>query len=90
MPAAAGWAEKKGQNPGAFVWAPVAPNVLALAYYFLAVEIVNRKELAECPECHRIFPIHHGRQRFCSPMCANRSRYRRHTDKHRRKAEGAA
>lgn len=62
---------------GAFMLAPHVPNLLGLAYYRVALEIVERRPMRTCEECARVFPVHDQRQRFCTTRCANRARYHR-------------
>lgn len=54
------------------------PNsLLGHAYQELAFLIGERRPVLVCEECGRVFPVSHGRQRFCDPACSNRSRNRR-------------
>lgn len=74
------WTESDPQpfgDVGDFMLAPHVPNLLGLAYYRLAADIVNRTPMRMCEECGRMFPVHDQRQRFCTKTCASRARYHR-------------
>jgi hypothetical protein len=82
----ANWRSGTGET-GQFVFMPAPENLVDLASWQLAEAIVTRVPIAECPECGRVFPVRHGRQRFCDDRCAGRARYRRHAEKKRRASE---
>jgi hypothetical protein len=56
----------------------VEPGTLAqVCYLALAFALAEKEPLDVCPECERVFVIEDKRQKFCSPGCANRTRFRR-------------
>ena len=72
---------KRLGGAGDFILTANPPNLLGYAYHQLA-HIMNRGEPgSRCPECGRVFIIKDRRQRFCSPQCAQRGRYRRWKEK---------
>lgn len=73
-----------GGDPGVFAYFVNTPDLVAHAWFELSSEIVQRVPLSTCPECGRIFPVKHGRQRFCDERCAARARYRRFAEKKQR------
>jgi hypothetical protein len=64
-------------GPGDFVLTVNPPNLLGYAYNQFAHFLNQGVPGARCPECGRVFVIKDRRQRFCSPQCAQRARYRR-------------
>jgi len=72
--------EKDGKaygGVGDFVLTARPPNLVGYAYHQLALLLSRGVEGARCPECGRVFVVKDRRQRFCSPQCAQRARYRR-------------
>lgn len=74
-------------DPSHFVFALAPRDLLGAAYAQLAANLVSRVPMATCPECGRVFPVRHGRQRYCDDRCASRARYRRFADRKRRNPE---
>lgn len=66
-----------GGSPGLFGFAPRPPDLVGYAYHQLAMAVVSRAAMRTCAECGRFFPVKDRRQRFCTPTCASRARYRR-------------
>jgi hypothetical protein len=62
---------------------PRPPDLLALAYYVLALFISRSEPARVCDGCGRIFPVVDPRQRYHDNRCAQRARYRRWADKRR-------
>ena len=60
-------------------------TLLDACYLTLAVSLADKDPLSICMECERLFVVEDARQKFCTPKCANRSRFRKHDQK--RKAE---
>jgi hypothetical protein len=67
----------EGRGPGAFRLSHSPPHLLAAAYAQLAMLVVNRAELRECPGCGRIFHPESAKQKYCTESCASTSRWRR-------------
>jgi hypothetical protein len=64
----------------------ILPETLEQACYLsVAVALAEKEPLDICPECRRVFLLADPRQKFCTPACAGRSRYRRFTTKQHRK-----
>src|SRR5262245_20336323 len=76
-------------SAGTFYFRPRAPHLLALVYHRLARLLVERTPIEPCEECGRIFVVTDRRQRYCSPQCGNRVRFRRWAKTHRRAAPAA-
>ena len=70
--------------PGFFLFSAHARDLVGLAYHQLALDFVNREPMSDCAECGRFFIMEDRRQRFCTPTCAGRARYRRWSAKNRR------
>ena len=70
---------------GSFVYLEQPPNLLGFVYVQVARQLVERAPIMVCPECSRLFAPRHGRQRFCTPACASRGRFR--TFKARQRAQ---
>ena len=62
-------------QPGVFVYDVHPPNLLGWVYHQVAQMLVDRRPMATCPECGRVFTPHDGRQRYCQPKCASRARF---------------
>jgi hypothetical protein len=67
--------------PGEFALIARVPNLVELAYYELALEMTEGTVLEICPEDQKIFPVRDPRQRYCTPQCAGRARYRRYAER---------
>jgi hypothetical protein len=52
-------------------------SLVQVCYLVLALALAEKEPLDVCPECERVFVIEDRRQKFCSPGCANRARFRR-------------
>jgi hypothetical protein len=76
--------ETANGKPGTYLLLPQPRTLLGYAYHELALAIVDREPFDTCPACGGYFIVEHGRQQYCSPRCANRSRYRRFADERRR------
>jgi hypothetical protein len=74
-------------EPGLFRYFFEPRNLLGHALAEVAHLIVQRAPLARCPECGRFFAVEHGRQKYCTPACASRARYKRFAAKRRMKLE---
>jgi hypothetical protein len=61
-----GWAE---------AW--LVPNLIGAVYEQLAEIMLGRTPLLVCEECQQVFPVDHGRQKYCSKSCAGKARSRR-------------
>ena len=62
----------------------VAPDTLEGVCYLTVALIIAEKdpiEVCDEPPCGRFFVATDGRQKFCTPACSNRSRYRRYQEK---------
>jgi hypothetical protein len=81
LEAAVEWETAPGSGiagpPGQFVFSAHAPHLVGYAYHQLALLLVQRVPLGTCEGCGRFFRVEHGRQRYCSPRCAGRVRWRR-------------
>jgi len=69
--------------PGKFAHVVYLPNLLTSAYYEFSLAIVKDTPLAVCAECGRVFERQDARQRYHSPKCASRARFRRWQEKKR-------
>lgn len=65
------------QGSTTFLLSHVPPNLVAAAYGQFAFLIANKAQLATCPGCGRLFHPRSGKQKYCTPSCANTSRWRR-------------
>jgi predicted RNA-binding Zn-ribbon protein involved in translation (DUF1610 family) len=65
------------RGPGIFLLSQNPPNLVSAAYAQLALAMVNRAPIQECPGCGRMFVPQSGKQKYHSPSCANTSRWRR-------------
>jgi endogenous inhibitor of DNA gyrase (YacG/DUF329 family) len=68
-------------DPARFAFMPELRNLVELAYWQAATDLVGGQPLSRCPQCGRAFRIKHGRQQFCSKRCANAASYRRSAEK---------
>lgn len=75
-------ADETGGTPGVFSWAPLAPNLIGMAGWAAASEMIVRTPLRECVWCGRVFPVEDQRQIYCSPTCSGRARYQRYASSH--------
>jgi hypothetical protein len=69
--------------PTDFVINAHVPHLEGLAYYELMLEVSSGSPMKVCPEDARIFPVRDARQRYCSPQCSGRARYRRFAQRKR-------
>jgi len=74
---------EEGALPGLFAFAPRSPHLLAHVYYLFALLLLEHKPLDMCTHCLRYFPRIDARQRYCSPECSQRRRWRTWDEKHR-------
>jgi len=64
----------------------ILPDTLReVCYLTIAFQLADKEPLGICPECQRVFVIEDGRQRFCTPACASRVRFRRFKTKQKEK-----
>jgi hypothetical protein len=57
----------------------VVPHTLrGVCYLGVVVALCEKEELEICPECGGAFIVEDARQRFCSPKCSSRSRFKKH------------
>jgi hypothetical protein len=68
----------EGAGPDEFMYDIDTSDLLGFVYHDLAMKITARIPLRTCEQCSRFYPVSDPRQRFCSPECAGRARYRRH------------
>jgi len=74
--------------PGEFAFVMTPKDLLSAVYHELGRAIVHRVPLKGCLECGRVFQVRDPRQKYCTPRCSNRSRYRRWSEKRRLEGEG--
>ena len=53
------------------------PSLLGFCYLTIALGLTEREPLAICPQCEAVFVVEDGRQKFCTPKCASRARFKR-------------
>jgi hypothetical protein len=70
--------------PGRFRIGILPETLLAACYMQIAVALAEKEPIEVCPECTRAFIVEDGRQRFCTPACASRARFRRFLPKRKR------
>lgn len=56
-------------------------TLLEVGYLTIAIVLADKEPLEICPDCGRAFVVEDGRQKFCTPACANRTRFRRFQSK---------
>ena len=62
----------------------VAPTTLeGVCYLTVALMLAEKEPIEVCcePTCGHFFVATDGRQKFCTPACGNRARYRRYQEK---------
>jgi hypothetical protein len=64
-------------------------TLLEVCYLTTALALAEKEPLEICPECRRVFIVEDGRQKFCTPTCASRARFRRFQEKQSSKRKGA-
>jgi hypothetical protein len=72
--------EFSGTTPypgGEFILAAYPNDLVQLAYFQLALDMTQAVEMRICPVDNKIFPLRDPRQKYCSPQCGGRARYRR-------------
>ncbi|HHX44471.1 MAG TPA: hypothetical protein GX714_10860 [Chloroflexi bacterium] len=70
-----------GNAPNEFATGIHPTDLVGYAYHHVA-QLLNKKVVwLACPECGQYFVPTDGRQRYCSPTCAGRARYRRWAEK---------
>ena len=79
-------AEVKDMPPGNYVLTIICEDLLARAYVQIAMEVTRGIPVEICPVDGRVFAVRDPRQRYCSPQCAGRARYRRFAEKKRSEA----
>lgn len=72
--------------PGDFILEVKCQDLLTRAYVQVALEMTSGVPVEVCPEDGRIFAVRDPRQKYCSPQCAGRARYRRFADQKRQAA----
>ncbi len=65
------------RGPLNFLMTQGPPNLVVSAYAQLAMAIVNRAPMTECPGCGRLFVPESNKQKYHSKSCASTSRWRR-------------
>jgi hypothetical protein len=65
------------RGSGIFLLSQNPPNLVSAAYAQLAMAMVNRAPIEECPGCGRMFIRESGKQKYCTKSCASTSRWRR-------------
>jgi hypothetical protein len=73
-------------QPGHFRIGVLPETLLGFCYLTIA-QAVAHEPLARCPECQLFFVVDDGRQKFCTPTCANRARFQRWLAQPRNKAK---
>lgn|GEM_PF-6930225 len=71
-----------------FIIAP--PTLLALAYQQLGTLLMRGVEMRRCLHCDSIFVPVDSRQRYCSPECSGRARYKRFAARKRERESAGA
>lgn len=76
---------------------PVAPGLLRVGilpetlvetcYLTIALLLADKEPLERCSECQRLFIVEDARQKFCTPVCANRARFKRFDRKRKEAAK---
>ncbi len=61
-------------------------TLLEVCYLTLAVSLADKDPLSLCGECERLFVVEDARQKFCTPKCASRARFRKHDRKRKEEA----
>lgn len=74
-------AEVRDMPPGNYVLTILCEDLLARAWIQLAMEVTRGVPAEICPVDGRVFAVRDPRQRYCSPQCAGRARYRRFAEK---------
>jgi len=77
-------------KPGTWRLGLAPSNLVGVAYLSVAVTLADQQQIGICEEttCRRAFFVTDGRQRFCTPACANRARHRRFRANRRRGGDG--
>jgi hypothetical protein len=65
------------REPLTFLLSQNPPNLVSAAYAQLAMAIVNRAPMQNCPGCGRMFIPTSGKQKYHSKSCASTSRWRK-------------
>jgi hypothetical protein len=65
------------RGPHIFLLSQNPPNLVSAAYAQLAMAMVNRAPIQECPGCGRMFVPQSGKQKYHSSACASTARWRR-------------
>ncbi len=65
------------KEPLTFLLTQNPPNLVTAAYAQLAMAMVNRAHMQECPGCGKMFIPKSGKQKYCTKSCASTSRWRR-------------
>ena len=69
--------EGESVSPGLFRIGILPETLREVCYLQVAFALAEKEPLEICPECERAFVVDDARQRFCSPKCASRARFRR-------------
>jgi len=73
----------EGGQPGEFRMIGYPPHLLAAIYHEFALFVTQRWTALICPECGRSFLPTDARQRYCTPTCSNRARFKRFAERKR-------
>lgn len=65
------------RGPSTFFLAQLPSNLLAAAYGQFAGLIADKKPIADCSGCGRLFNPASGKQKYCTPACASTNRWRK-------------
>jgi hypothetical protein len=67
-------------SPDRFMLSIVPSDLLFLVYTRFAQIVVDRASMSECSGCGRVFIPKSGKQKYCTPSCANTNRWHRWKD----------
>lgn len=70
-------------EPGSWRIGMLPTTLAGVCYLSVALALVDQVPVGVCEDttCRRLFFVRDGRQRYCTPRCANRTRYRRFKEK---------
>jgi predicted nucleic acid-binding Zn ribbon protein len=71
----------KEGGPMEFFFGEDPPNLIAAGYTQFASLIANKVPFEQCEGCGTLFTPKHGKQRYCSKQCSDRTRQRRRRPK---------
>jgi hypothetical protein len=64
-------------EPGLFRIGILPETLIEVCYLTVAVALAEKEPIEICPACDTVFVLEDPRQRFCTPKCAGRVRFRR-------------